>query len=128
MPFYKNLDSLTLSECNIGVKTLKQLFIFTIAFHYTDGGGGFATPWTVTCQALWSMGFPRQENWSRLPIPFSGVLPAPGIEPGSPALAGRIFATEPADFLPPPPPPLMYLLLYANEPFSIIGTMTHASL
>ena len=109
MPFYKNSDSLTLSKCNIGVKTLKQLFIFTIAFHYTDGGGvlvakscpTLATPWTVTCQAPLSMGFPRQEDWSRLPIPFSGVLPAPGIEPGSSALAGRIFTTEPADFLPP---------------------------
>ena len=39
MPFYKNSDSLTLSEYNIGVKTLKQLFTFIIAFHSTDDGG-----------------------------------------------------------------------------------------
>ena len=30
--------------------------------------------------------FSRQEYWSELPFPFLGVLPDPGIEPGSPAL------------------------------------------
>ena len=43
-----------------------------------DGGGGalvakscptLATPWTVACQALLSMGFSRQEYWSGLPFP-----------------------------------------------------------
>ena len=29
----------------------------------------FATPWTVTCQASLSMGFPKQEYWSGLPFP-----------------------------------------------------------
>ena len=33
-----------------------------------------------------SMGFPRQEYWSRLPFPSPGDLPDPGIEPQSPAL------------------------------------------
>jgi len=37
------------------------------------------------------MGFPRQEYWSGLPFPFSGDLPHPGIEPASPASAGRFF-------------------------------------
>ena len=46
----------------------------------------FVTPRTVAHQALLSMGFPRQEDWSGLPFPFSGDLPDPGIEPGSPAL------------------------------------------
>jgi len=27
------------------------------------------TPWTVACQAPLSMGFSRQEYWSRLPCP-----------------------------------------------------------
>ena len=45
----------------------------------------FATPWTVAHQAPLSMGFPRQEHWSRLPLP-SGYLPYPGIKPLSPAL------------------------------------------
>ena len=39
------------------------------------------------------MGFPRQEHWSCLPSP--GDLPDPGIEPTSPALAGRFFTPEP---------------------------------
>ena len=37
----------------------------------------------------------RQEYWSGLPFPTPGDLPDPGIEPGSPALAGRIFTTVP---------------------------------
>ena len=55
----------------------------------------FATPWTVTCQAPLSMGFPRQEYWSGLPLPSPGDLPDPGIEPKSPALAGGFFTSEP---------------------------------
>ena len=46
----------------------------------------FATPWTVTSQALPSMGFSKQEYWSGLLFPSPGDLPDPGIEPGSPAL------------------------------------------
>ena len=46
----------------------------------------FATPWTVTCQAPLSMGFSRQEYWSRLPCLPSSDLPYPGMEPVSPAL------------------------------------------
>ena len=42
-----------------------------------------------------SMGFPRQEYWSGLPIPSPGDLPNPGIESVSPALAGRLFTAEP---------------------------------
>ena len=42
-----------------------------------------------------SMGFPRQEYWSGLPFPSPGNLPNSGIEPLSPALAGRFFTTEP---------------------------------
>ena len=55
----------------------------------------FATPWTVARQAPPSMGFPRQENWSGLPFPSPGDLPDPGIKSKSPALAGRLFITEP---------------------------------
>ena len=51
----------------------------------------FATPWTIACQAPLSMGFPRQEYWSGLSFPAPGNLPDPGIELGSPALAGGFF-------------------------------------
>ena len=44
----------------------------------------FATLWPVACQAPLSIGFPRQESWSRLPCPTAGGLPDPGIEPASP--------------------------------------------
>ena len=54
----------------------------------------FAAPWTVAHQVALSMGFPRQEYWSGLPFPSTGDLPDPGIEPASPALAGRFFTTE----------------------------------
>ena len=46
----------------------------------------FATPWTAACQAPLSIGFPRQEYWSRLPFPSPGDLPDPGIKPMSPTL------------------------------------------
>ena len=53
-----------------------------------------ATPWTVACQAPLSMEFSRQEYQSGLPFPPPGHLPDPGIEPVSPALAGRFFTTS----------------------------------
>ena len=40
--------------------------------------------WTVAHQAPLSMGFPRQEYWSRFPFLSPGDLPHPGIEPASP--------------------------------------------
>ena len=51
------------------------------------GGGGLvaksyltlATPWTVNCQAPLSMGFPRQENWSGLPLTSPGILLTQGL-------------------------------------------------
>ena len=55
----------------------------------------FATPWTVACQAFLSIGFPRQEYWSGLPLPSLGNLPNPGTEPTSSALAGGFCTTEP---------------------------------
>ena len=54
----------------------------------------FVIPQTKASQGLLSMGFPRQEFWSRLPFPSPGDLPDPGIEPSSltsPALGGRFF-------------------------------------
>ena len=48
----------------------------------------FATPCFVAYQASLSMGFSRQEYWSRLLFPSGGDFPDPGIEPTSPELAG----------------------------------------
>ena len=55
----------------------------------------FVTWWTLACKAPLSMGFSRQEYWSRLPCPPPGDLPNPGTEPASPALAGGFFTPEP---------------------------------
>ena len=44
------------------------------------------TPWTAAHQAPLSMGFSRQEYWSRLPFPSPGDLPNPGIKAPSLAL------------------------------------------
>ena len=57
-----------------------------------------ATPWTVAHQTPLSVGFSRQEHWGRLPFPFLGDLPDPGmapVSPESPALAGRFYYPEP---------------------------------
>ena len=54
----------------------------------------FATPWTVAYQASPSMGFSRQEYWSRLPFPSPGDLPDPGMEPGSPPLQADALPSE----------------------------------
>ena len=55
---------------------------------------------TVVRHAPLSMGFSRQGYLSGLPFPSPGDLPAPGIEPESPAcvsfVAGEFFSTEPA--------------------------------
>ena len=53
------------------------------------------TPWTIAFQVPLPLGFSRQEYWSGLPCPPPGDLPDPGIEPESPALAGRSFTTAP---------------------------------
>ena len=55
----------------------------------------FVTPWTVAHQAPLSMGFSRQEYWSRLPFPPPGDFANPGIEPKSPALQADSFLSEP---------------------------------
>ena len=50
-----------------------------------------ATPWTVAHQAPLSLGFSRQEYWSRLPFSSPGDLPNLGVGPRSPTLAGKFF-------------------------------------
>ena len=55
----------------------------------------FVTLWTVIHQAPLSLGFSMQKYLSELPFPPPRDLPNPRIEPGSPALAGGFFTTEP---------------------------------
>ena len=54
--------------------------------------------WTVTCQALLSMGFSRQKYWSWLPCHSPGDLPNSVIEPislSSPTWQAASLPTEP---------------------------------
>ena len=58
----------------------------------------FMTPQTAVHQASPSMGLSWQEHWSGLPFPPPEALSNPEIEresPAAPALAGRVFTTEP---------------------------------
>ena len=43
----------------------------------------FVNPWTAARQACLSLGFPRQEYWSRLPFPPPGYPPDTRIKPTS---------------------------------------------
>ena len=72
--------------------------VYVCVFSRSVLSDSFATPWTVTGLAPLSMGFPRQEYWSRLPFPTPADLPDPGIKPTSlvsPAWTGRFFTTAP---------------------------------
>ena len=83
----------------VEVKTNSVVFlslIFNSCCLVTKLCSTFMTPCTVACQGPLSMDFSRQEYWSGLLFPSPGYLPSAGIEPKSPALAGRFFTTEPA--------------------------------
>ena len=54
----------------------------------------FETLWNAAHQAPLSMGFSRQEYWSRLPFPSPGHLPDPAIEPTSPIETAKSFSKE----------------------------------
>ena len=77
----------------------------------------FATPWTVACQALLSVGFPRQEYWSGLPFPSPGDLPTQGSN-----IAGGFFTSEP--LYTQLPVIIIYLWLLAY-PKLIVTTSAH---
>ena len=74
IPFYSFIETLTpMPWKKVKVKSLSGVRLFV-------------TQWTVAHQASPSMGFSRQEYWSRLPFPPPGDPPDPGIELGSPTL------------------------------------------
>ena len=54
----------------------------------------FATPWTVAHEASLSMGFPREEQWSGLPLPSPRDLPDPETKPRSLALEADSLPSE----------------------------------
>ena len=74
----------------------------------------FVTPRTVAYPPPLSMGFSRQEYWSRLPFLSPGDFSNPGIEPLSPALE--------ADTLPSESPEKLILLQWVGPNFPIHET------
>ena len=57
-----------------------------LLFNHSVLSDSFETRGTVAYQTPLSMGFPRQEYWSGLPIRSPEELPDPGIKPMSPPL------------------------------------------
>ena len=85
-------------ECDHILKCEVKWVLGSIAcvLNHFSGVQLFATLWTIAHHAPPSMGFSKQEYWSRLSCPPPGSLPNPGTEPMSlisPALAGQFFAT-----------------------------------
>ena len=62
------------------------------------------TPWAVARPFPLSMGFSRQEHWSRLPFPTAEDLPNPGTEPESPVSPALQVDSLPAEPLGKPRP------------------------
>ena len=54
----------------------------------------FMILWTLACKAPLSMGFPRQEYWSRLPFPITEDCPKQRNKPKPPELACGFFTAE----------------------------------
>ena len=69
--------------------------LFSVTVNHVVLSDSFAAPWTVACQAPLSMGFPRQEYWSRLPFLYPEDLPNSKVKPGSPALQADSLLPEP---------------------------------
>ena len=74
-----------------------------------------ATWCTITRQASLSIGFPRQEYWSRLPFPLPGHLPNSGIEATSPESPALQADSLPLSHWGSPPP--FFLLTYICNAF-----------
>ena len=69
------------------------LVVHTLCFSRSVTSDSLAAPWTVAHQAPLSVGFPRQEYWSGLPLLLQGTFPAQGSNP-------RLLRWQ-ADSLPP---------------------------
>ena len=67
-------------------KSLYQHFVISVLAKLLNYVWLFEILMTVALQVPRSMGFPRQEYWSRLPFPSQEILVNPGMEPVSPAL------------------------------------------
>ena len=58
----------------------------------------FVTPWTVAHQALLSMEFSRQEQWSRLLFPSPKIVPTQGSNPSPPQFRQILYLSHQGSF------------------------------
>ena len=71
-------------QCHLVAKSVKSV---SFLIKFSEPGKllqycpPLVSPWTVAHQASLSLGFSREEHWSRLPCPPPGDLADPGIEP-----------------------------------------------
>ena len=65
-------------SCKVKVKSLSHVWLF-------------ATPWTVAYQAPLSMGFSRQDYWSRLPFLLQRIFPTQGSNLGLPCCRPMLY-------------------------------------
>ena len=93
---FRSPQSTEQSICAIRWVLISYLFHVCLLSHFSHVQL-FVTPWTIACQAPFSMESSRQESWSGYPFPSPGDRLDPGVElasPMSPALAGGLFATR----------------------------------
>ena len=92
LPWEWTLRSLQLASLCL----FSLLILFCILAQSLNHVQSFVTPCTAAYQAPLSMGIPRQEYWSGLPLPPPEDLPDRGIKPtsvASPAIACGFFTT-----------------------------------
>ena len=90
MPLHSEVQEIRISTYKFGGGTQVSLvWVHAPSLNHVDFLGIHG------CQAPLSMGFSKQEYWGGFPFSPPRDLPDPGIEPRSPALAGRFFTTAP---------------------------------
>ena len=90
-----HLNSKILSSCLRQFTLIIILLLFILCYLTAKSCLTLCDLMTAAHQAPLSVRFPRQEYCSGLPFPPPGDLPNLRTEPASPALAGRLFTTEP---------------------------------
>ena len=77
IPLYKMLYYTYIYNTHTHIYSIryKKRFVCTLSHTWL-----FATPWTVAFQAPLSIGYPREEYWSELPLPPPDHLPDSGIK------------------------------------------------
>ena len=88
----KSHETMNLSSSSSRTQPLNQTTVHSQSLSHVRL---FVTLWTIACQAPLSIGFSREEFWSRLPFSSVEDLPNPEIKSRFPALQVDSFPSEP---------------------------------